>query len=100
MADGEARELAGRFSELTFILKDGSYYGRVGMYFVLIFTAGCFLFYRLGWIGGRFYVYSAGYLIAVVGALLVLIGYTRMYPLERALCYWILGANVLFMNAV
>ena len=94
------RELAGRFSEFTFILKDGSYYGRAGMYFALAFMVACFLLYRWRWIGGQFYVYAAGYLLAVAGALLLLIGYSRMYPLERGLCYWILGANVLFVNVV
>jgi len=94
------RELAGDFSSFTYILKDGSYYGRAGMYFGLAFLAACFFFYRRGWITGRFYSYSAGYLLAVCGALFLLILYSRMYPLERGLCYWILAANVLFVNIV
>ncbi|HEY4337968.1 MAG TPA: hypothetical protein VGM89_18790 [Puia sp.] len=94
------RELAAHFSSFTYLLKDGSYYGRAGMYFGLAFFAACFVFYRRGWIGGGLYAYSAGYLLAVGGSLVVLIGYSRMYPLERGLCYWILGANVLFVNII
>jgi len=94
------RELAAHFSSFTYVLKDGSYYGRAGMYFGLAFLAACFIFYRRGWIGGGLYSYSAEYLLAVIGSLVVLILFSRMYPLERGLCYWILGANVLFVNVV
>jgi hypothetical protein len=93
-------ELAAGYWEFTFLLKDMTYYGRAGMYFFLGTLIVSFLLYRYKKISGPFYFYSLVYFFAVVLALVLLILYTKMYPLERSLCYWILAVNILFVNIV
>jgi len=94
------REVFAHYSSFTYLLKEGTYYGRAGMYFFLVCIFASMLLYRYKKIAGQFYFYGLVYFLCVVLSLAVLILCTRMYPPDRGLCYWILGINIVFVNIV
>jgi hypothetical protein len=51
-------------------------------------------------IRGKFYTYGLGYFVAVLLSFLILTLYKRIYPLNRSLCFLVLAANIIWVNAV
>jgi hypothetical protein len=47
---------------------------------------------------GFYYEYAFYYVVASLLSIVLLTLYKKIYPLERSLCFWILGLNIIFMN--
>ena len=70
-----------------------------------IFVAGgalvlCCWLYARGRLRGALYSYSLLYFVGALVALALITWWKALYPVERSLCYWVLLANIIFVNVV
>jgi hypothetical protein len=97
---GSWHRIASEFGIFLYDIKYDFYYGYAALYVVpAAIVLSLFLYYR-GKIGGYFYKWGLYYFLASVLSVTIIILYMRMYPLERALCFWVLALNVIFVNVV
>jgi len=79
-------------------LKFDFYYSTASLVIVpLAMIVGVVLYFR-GVIRGPGYDYALYYLVASLAALGLMTVSKGRWPLERSLCYWIFGLNVMFVN--
>lgn len=91
-------DLAGQVSSLVFNFNFALNYGSAGIAILAICLVFCLVMYYRRVIGGRFYKMMLVWFVATIVSFAMITVYQKIYPLERALCFWILIVDIIFLN--
>jgi hypothetical protein len=75
-------------------------YGSAGIGILAAGIVFSFILYYRGVLKGTFYHMMLIWFVASIGSFILITLYQKIYPLERAMCYWILIVDLVFLNVL
>jgi hypothetical protein len=93
-------QLSGDVGNLVFSFNFLVNYGNAGVAILVTCIAiSLYLYYRK-YIGGIFYQTMLIWFVSSIASFILLTLYKKVFPLERAMCFWILIVDCVFLNVV
>jgi hypothetical protein len=93
-------DLAGQVSTLVFNFNYVINYGSAGIGVLAFGIMFSLVVYYKGYVRGLFYQMMLIWFVAAVASFVIITVYQRIFPLERALCFWILIVNIILLNVL
>jgi hypothetical protein len=93
-------DLSGQVSTLVFNFNYVVNYGSAGIGILVVCFVFSLVMYYKEYIKGLFYEMMLIWFLASIASFVIITVYQKIFPLERALCFWILIVDIIFLNVL